>query len=117
MESGVNAGSGAPCSYPQSWGTVPMLHYGVRRSVLVNLDLEVRVCFQQGLLHCPQEPSADSLIPSNQSTTFIQTFISCHLDPTSDLKCMLCHFIPNIMVLLLLMYQNPDSFYILFLLH
>ena len=81
MESGVNAGSGAPCSYPQSWGTVPMLHYGVRRSVLVNLDLEVRVCFQQSLLHCPQEPSADSLIPSNQSTTFIQTFISCHLDP------------------------------------
>ena len=81
MESGVNAGSGAPCSYPQSWGTVPMLHYGVRRSVLVNLDLEVRVCFQQGLLHCPREPSADSLIPSNQSTTFIQTFISCHLDP------------------------------------
>ena len=80
MESGVNAGSGAPCSYPQSWGTVPMLHYGVRRSVLVNLDLEVRVCFQQSLLHCPQEPSADSLIPSNQSTTFIQTFISCHLD-------------------------------------
>ena len=92
MESGVNAGSGAPCSYPQSWGTVPMLHYGVRRSVLVNLDLEVRVCFQQSLLHCPREPSADSLIPSNQSTTFIQTFISCHLDPTSDLKCMLCDY-------------------------
>ena len=83
MESGVNAGSGAPCSYPQSWGTVPMLHYGVRRSVLVNLDLEVRVCFQQSLLHYPREPSADSLIPSNQSTTFIQTFISCHLDPLS----------------------------------
>ena len=81
MESGVNAGSGIPCSYPQSWGTVPMLHYGVRRSVLVSLDLEVRVCFQQSLLHCPKEPSADSLIPSNQSTTFIQTFISCHLDP------------------------------------
>ena len=83
MESGVNAGSGVPCSYPQSWGNVPMLHYGVRRSVLVNLDLEVRVCFQQGLLHCPKEPSADSLIPSNQSTTFIQTFISCHLDRVS----------------------------------
>lgn len=47
---------------------------------MVNLDLEVRVCFQQSLLHCPKEPSADSLIPSNQSTTFIQTFISCHLD-------------------------------------
>lgn len=47
---------------------------------MVNLDLEVRVCFQQSLLHCPREPSADSLIPSNQSTTFIQTFISCHLD-------------------------------------
>ena len=58
-----------------------MPHYGVRRSVLVNLDLEVRVCFQQSLLHCPREPSADSLIPSNQSTTFYQTFISCHLDP------------------------------------
>ena len=83
MESGVNAGSGAPCSYPQSWGTVPMLHYGVRRSVLVNLDLEVRVCFQQSLIHCPKDPSADSLIPSNKSTTFIQTFISCHLDPLS----------------------------------
>ena len=62
-------------------GNVPMPHYSVRRSVLVNLDLEVRVCFQQSLLHCPREPSADSLIPSNQSTTFIQTFISCHLDP------------------------------------
>ena len=64
-------------------GECPMPHYGVRRSVLVNLDLEVRVCFQQSLLHCPREPSADSLIPSNQSTTFIQTFISCHLDPLS----------------------------------
>ena len=91
MESGVNAGSGVPCSYPQSWGTVPMLHYGVRRSVLVNLDLEVRVCFQQSLLHYPREPSADSLIPSNQSTTFIQTFISCHLDPLSATN--LCYVI------------------------
>lgn len=80
----------ATAAYPQSWGNVPMLHYGVRRSVLVNLDLEVRVCFQQSLLHCPKEPSADSLIPSNQSTTFIQTFISCHLDPTSALKTVLC---------------------------
>jgi len=44
MKSGVNAGSGVPCSYSQSWGNVPMLHYGVRRSVLVNLDLEVRDC-------------------------------------------------------------------------
>ena len=70
----------ATAAYPQSWRTVPILHYGVRRSVLDNLDLEVRVCFQQGLLHCPKEPSADSLIPPNQSTTFIQTFISCHLD-------------------------------------
>lgn len=66
-----------------------MPHYSVRRSVLVNLDLEVRVCFQQSLLHCPQEPSADSLIPSNQSTTFIQTFISCHLDPVKvDVKVL-----------------------------
>ena len=33
----------------------------------------------QCLLHCSGEPSADSLIPSNQSTTFFQTFISWHL--------------------------------------
>ena len=74
-------------------GNVPMPHYGVRRSVLVNLDLEVRVCFQQSLLHCPREPSADSLIPSNQSTTFIQTFISCHLDPLSATNLCYGNFI------------------------
>ena len=94
MESGVNAGSGAPCVAARTcycrisvvMGNVPMPHYSVRRSVLVNLDLEVRVCFQQSLLHYPREPSADSLIPSNQSTTFIQTFISCHLDPVFIFK-------------------------------
>ena len=113
MESGVNAGSGAPCSYPQSWGTVPMLHYGVRRSVLVNLDLEVRVCFQQSLLHCPKEPSADSLIPSNQSTTFIQTFISCHLDPTSALKLLLCFILHLLLQPLLDLYfrSNADAYF------
>ena len=125
MESGVNAGSGVPCSYPQSWGNVPMLHYGVRRSVLVNLDLEVRVCFQQSLLHCPKEPSADSLIPSNQSTTFIQTFISCHLDHCchsgdnrilniKNFLCLgfngICHFVEDVAKLTKCIVRDDGNF-------
>ena len=38
----------------------------------------------QCLLHSSAEPSADSLIPSNQSTTFSQTFISWHLVSESE---------------------------------
>ena len=106
----------ATAAYPQSWGNVPMLHYGVRRSVLVNLDLEVRVCFQQSLLHCPKEPSADSLIPSNQSTTFIQTFISCHLDQDRQFgeRSELCCHRPRQMLLYCLLQRTiiRDAVYI-----